>query len=820
LQSRHYVYVPKTHLLHLYSNQSCRREDSRGEKPRRGRDSRSRSPSTSSKSRSRDSRDSRDDRRRSRRDSRSRSRSQSRERGDDRRSSGRRRGEDLRYAQQRENQNNSQQRNNNNRKQNQPAAEPALPRERKPLSTGRAGGAYIPPFKLAQLMAEVEDKESAAYQRMTWDALRKSINGLVNKINTANIKHILPEVFSENLVRGRGLLCRSLMKSQMASPGFSPVYAALVAVINTKFPEIGELLLHRVVTQFKRSFKRNDKPVCLAALTFIAHLINQQVVHEVLALEIALLLLETPSDDGVEVCSEFMKQCGAMLQDLSPAGLTFVFDRLRAILHEGIGVSTRTQYIIEGLYAVRKAGFEISGHPAVPPELDLVETSDQITHEISLEDALDPQMALDVFKEDPEFTLHEQEYAAIRREILGDDEDEEIESGQGDESSDEEDETDEEGGGTTAGPSGGNNNGAIQDHTGTDLVNLRRTIYLTIMSALDFEEAGHKLLKMGIPNGLEHELATMIIECCSQEKTFIRYYALLAERFCKLKAAYADSFADCFVAQYRLIHRLETNKLRNVAKLFDHLLATDGLPWAVLSVIRLTEDDTTSSSRIFIKTLFQELAETMGLRSLNARLEDPACEQWFEGIFPQDTPRNMRFSINFFTSIGLGGLTDRMREVLKNLPKLIAAQQAAAAAAAAAEAEAKKKTRNKKKRSSSSSSSSDSDTDSDSDTSSTSSSGSDSDSSTSSGSSGSSDSDSSGSDSDDSRDSRGRGGGGSNRGRKRSRERRRRSPSSSRSRSRSRSKSPGGEDEPKDGRKRRSPSASRSPSPRRQRSRR
>lgn len=42
----------------------------------------------------------------------------------------------------------------------------------------------------------------------------------------------------------------------------------------------------------------------------------------------------------------------------------------------------------------------------------------------------------------------------------------------------------------------------------------------------------------------------------------------------------------------------------------------------------------------------------------------------------QDTPRNMRFSINFFTSIGLGGLTDSMREHLKNLPRLIATQQA------------------------------------------------------------------------------------------------------------------------------------------------
>lgn len=654
-------------------------------------------------------------------------------------------------------------------------AAPAPVVERKPVAPGRAGGVYIPPFKLAQMLAEVEDTESTAYQRMTWDALRKSINGLVNKVNVSNIKHILPELFSENLIRGRGLLCRSLMKSQMASPGFSPVYAALVAVINTKFPEIGELLLHRIVTQFKRSFKRNDKPVCMAALTFIAHLVNQQVVHEVLALEIILLLLETPSDDGVEVAAEFVKQCGAMLQDLSSAGLNFVFDRLRAILHEGIGVGTRTQYIIEGLYAVRKAGFEASGHPAVPPELDLVETSDQITHEVTLEDALNPQTALDVFKEDPEFKQHEEEYAAIKKEILGDDEEEsEGEEGSGDDDSEEE--SDEEGGG---GGGGGAVGGLIQDETGTDLVNLRRTIYLTIMSALDFEEAGHKLTKLGIPKGQEGELAAMIIECCSQEKTFIKYYALLAERFCKINRAYADSFADCFVAQYEMIHRLETNKLRNVAKLFAHLLATDALSWAVLSVIRLTEDDTTSSSRIFIKILFQELAETMGLRALNARLDDPTCAEWFSGVFPKDTPRNMRFSINFFTSIGLGGLTDSMREFLKNLPKLIAEQQAKQAAAEAAAKKAKRRARG---RHSDSETSSDSGSDSDSSSSSSGSddsssdSGTDSDSSTSSGSSTGTSSSDSGSDSE-SEDSRDRG---------RRRRSRGRSPSRSRSRSRER----------------------------------
>lgn len=43
----------------------------------------------------------------------------------------------------------------------------------------------------------------------------------------------------------------------------------------------------------------------------------------------------------------------------------------------------------------------------------------------------------------------------------------------------------------------------VHDQTGANVVNLRRTIYLTIMSALDFEEAVHKLLKINIAEGQE-----------------------------------------------------------------------------------------------------------------------------------------------------------------------------------------------------------------------------------------------------------------------------------------------------------------------------
>ena len=50
---------------------------------------------------------------------------------------------------------------------------------------------------VAQMMREANDKVGPQYQRMTWDALRKSLNGLINKVNVKNIKEILPEIFSE-----------------------------------------------------------------------------------------------------------------------------------------------------------------------------------------------------------------------------------------------------------------------------------------------------------------------------------------------------------------------------------------------------------------------------------------------------------------------------------------------------------------------------------------------------------------------------------------------------------------------------------------------
>lgn len=157
----------------------------------------------------------------------------------------------------------------------------------------------------------------------------------------------------------------------------------------------------------------------------------------------------------------------------------------------------------------------------------------------------------------------------------------------------------------------------------------------------------------------------MVIECCSQERTYEKFYGLVGERFSKINRDWSEAFKECFATNYETIHRLETNPLRNVAKYFGHLMSTDALPWDVLSVIHLNEEETTSSSRIFIKILFQDLVESLGLKKLNERVKDPYCAEWFSGLFPKDNPKSTRFAINFFTSIGLGALTTDLREHLK-----------------------------------------------------------------------------------------------------------------------------------------------------------
>jgi len=526
-------------------------------------------------------------------------------------------------------------------------------------SSKRRGGVYVPPYRAITEDDDAGEFGNAEYQRRSWNALRKSITGLVNKATAANVRHVAPELLAENLVRGRGLLCRALLRSQAACPDFTDVFAALAAVVNARLPCVGRLLLVRLVLRVRRAHASGNRHQLAAAAAFVAHLVNQGVAHDLLALELLALLLDRPTDGTVEVAVGFARECGAALGESCPRGLDAVFDNLRGILHDG-DIDKRVQFMIEDLFAIRKARFR--GHPPVRAELDLIEADDQVTHQVELSsslehgDELDPEVLLDVFEPSPSFAQDEAAYEDLKRTILGSAGDENLDQDQDqDQCSDDDDEA--------SGDESAETELTIRDDTDTDLINLRRTIYLTLMSSVGSEEAGHKLLSVVRP-GQELELCTMLVECCKKEKSYTSYYGRLAQRLCAIDRAYQAGFEACFAGQYSAAHRMATDELRASARLYAHLLAADALPWhAILGRVRVTEDDTTSSSRIFIKMLFQDLAEQLGIRALSNKMngEDTAVR---DALFPRDRAKNTRFAINFFTAIGLGGVTETARKLI------------------------------------------------------------------------------------------------------------------------------------------------------------
>lgn len=130
---------------------------------------------------------------------------------------------------------------------------------------------------------------------------------------------------------------------------------------------------------------------------------------------------------------------------------------------------------------------------------------------------------------------------------------------------------------------------------------IRRAIFITIMSATDYKDAHLRLLKLRLKRAQEPEMPRVLIHCAGSEQSYNPYYTLIARRLCsdhKLKMAFQFSLWDLFK---RMGERsgeddldledeeeegaaMNTRKIVNLAKMFGTLIADGGLPITVLKV--------------------------------------------------------------------------------------------------------------------------------------------------------------------------------------------------------------------------------------------
>jgi len=61
----------------------------------------------------------------------------------------------------------------------------------------------------------------------------------------------------------------------------------------------------------------------------------------------------------------------------------------------------------------------------------------------------------------------------------------------------------------------------------------------------------------------------------------------------------------------------------------------------------------------------------MGSKAMVDKVKGEGVREYMGGVMPRDSVENARFAVNFFTSIGLGEVTEELREFIKDAPKLI-----------------------------------------------------------------------------------------------------------------------------------------------------
>lgn len=542
----------------------------------------------------------------------------------------------------------------------------------------KSGGAYVPPAKLRELMAQVElEENSKEFQILQWEALKKNINSSVNKVNKKNLKTIVVELFKNNLLQGRGLLCQCIMKSQQLSTSYTDVYASLVSIINSKIPEVGDLLVRRLIVKFKRLIRRNEAEQCRSVVVFLSELFNFHVINSELVQQIIDKLFENISDFRIEMIIEIMRHCGITLHDENGKWFDQKANLLRNVLNENI-VNPKSQYLIQEFFDNFKG--LVTNYNGIDESLDLVEEEDQITHNFTLSENVLGDDHLDVFKFDPNYKDNREKYNIIRKGILGSDvetdSDQEVDNESSDYSSDydneeeeKQDVDDDDNRQYTDDKERNKLTVQIKDLTEQELTTFQKNVYLTIMSSMSPEEATHKLLKLPAvdPKRKEYMLVDMVIKCCAQEKIYSKYYGLIGENLAVINKSWAEVFQALFKENYQNCHRYETALLRNIGAFWGHMFASDKIGWECLSVIKLTEEDTTSSGRIFIKFIYQRMVDELGDKKLNERISEDYIQPFIRGLFPVDNPDHLRFSINYFTAIGMGKLTDKMRSNLNIL---------------------------------------------------------------------------------------------------------------------------------------------------------
>jgi len=474
-----------------------------------------------------------------------------------------------------------------------------------PKVDGAVTAKYIPP---SMRNAATSDTELLV-------RLRRQVQGLVNRLTEANLIFLLGDI--EKLYRNNArqhvtATLVDLLMTSVCEPMSLPdtliilpagFIAAIYKIIGTDF---GAQVIQRIVELFDAHYTRAaallpDGPASATTeisketsnlIMLLSELYNFQVVGSNLIFDYIRQFLGKLSELNAELLLKIIRTSGPQLRQDDPSALKDIVAMLRPSV-ASVGeenISVRTKFMIETINDLKNNKMKTGG----------VASAVTSEHTIRMKKTLGTLNTRTIKASEPlRIGLKDIRESDLKGKwwLVG-----ASWSGAG-----EDKESKDSGVGNTK----TSNRLDVQDSGTTDLAQLareqrmntevRRAIFVAIMSATDFQDAYVRLMKLQLKKKQEFEFPKVLIHCAGAEKSYNPYYTLIAKRLCgdpKLRKSFQFSLWDLFKQMGENDddddgpdededNSLDTRQLVNLAKMFGTLIVDAGLGIGVLKNLNL-----------------------------------------------------------------------------------------------------------------------------------------------------------------------------------------------------------------------------------------
>lgn len=498
-------------------------------------------------------------------------------------------------------------------------------------TTGQTTAKYVPP----SLRKEAgSDAELAA-------RIRRQTQGLINRITESNLLGILGDVeklYRENPRQHVSSSLVDLLLIQVCEPTSLPdtllilIAGFAAAVYKVIGMDLGAQLIQAAIERFDKYYEearvaaleRSDVPKQTSNLiTFLAELYNFQLIGPNLLFDYIRFLLSDLSELNAELLLRIIRMSGPSLRQDDPMSLKDIVALIRpAVARIGEqNLSVRTKFMIETINDLKnnkmKAGAVVSAvlseHAARMKKLLGSLNSRKLKSteplRIGLKDIRDSDKKGKWWLVGASWAGPTADEKQAKKEAAGGQED------------DEED-----------------NESVLLDSEDEEMPDLaelareqgmntevRRSIFISIVSAADYEDAYYRILKLRLNKERQREIPNVIVQCSGAEQHYNPYYTFIAKKFCgdrKIRWSFQDALWQMFRRLGEAMfgedaedeeedEAIDLTRVVNVAKLYGTLVAGGHLSLTIIKCLNLPylQTKTKAFVEVLLITVLQECCQ-------------------------------------------------------------------------------------------------------------------------------------------------------------------------------------------------------------------